>query len=60
MIPKSMRVGFGSRMSGEGDAVLHDRRGKRGVIGLGNELECVSGLPNDHGRPADSTMPIER
>jgi hypothetical protein len=40
--------------------VLHDRRGKRRVIGLGNELECVSRLANDHGRPADSTMPIER
>jgi hypothetical protein len=27
---------------------------------LRNELECVTGLANDHGRPADSTMPIER
>jgi hypothetical protein len=42
------------------DAVLHDLAGKRGVIGLCDQLECVTSLSNDHGKPADSTMPIER
>jgi hypothetical protein len=47
-------------MLGKRDAVLHDLAGKRGVIGLRDQLECVISLSNDHGKPAESTMPIER
>jgi hypothetical protein len=49
-----------SRMLVKRDAVLHDLAGKRGVIGLCDQLECVTSLSNDHGKPADRTMPIER
>jgi hypothetical protein len=52
--------GRASRMIGKRGAVPHDGAGKRSVIGLCDQLECVRRLPNDHGRPADSTRPIER
>jgi hypothetical protein len=47
-------------MAGEGGTVLHDRASQVGVIGLRDQLERVTGPANDHGRPADSTTPIER